>query len=448
MVNQLRIGIDGYNLALRHGTGIATYGRALARTLKSAGHRIEGVFGLDVGKDPALREVLFFDMLDRVEPAKTRRQFVARRARLLRDALKPFLSLRSLEVPVTGRVETTAFADRLPPFDRLTSAAHLFAIAHLHFRHYGRFVPLRMDDPPDIMHWTYPLPIELVGSRNIYTLHDLVPLRLPYTTLDAKASYRALTKACMERGAHICTVSEASRRDIVAEFGIDPARVTNSYQASPLPPAALAHSPAEDAAMIEGIFGLPPQGYFLFFGAIEPKKNLGRLIEGYLSLQTETPLVIVGARAWRSDEELRLLREDEGGESAHRQALARRIIRLDYMPRPLLLRLIRGARALVFPSLYEGFGLPVLEAMQLGTPILTSNTSALPEVAGEAAVLVDPYDPLAIASGLRALDSDPALRARLSQAGPEQAARFSEAHYRTRLDEIYARVMAHPVSRA
>jgi glycosyltransferase involved in cell wall biosynthesis len=305
-----------------------------------------------------------------------------------------------------------------------------------------------MDDPPDIMHWTYPLPIELVGSRNIYTLHDLVPLRLPYTTLDAKASYRALTKACTECGDHICTVSEASRRDIIAEFAIDPARVTNSYQASPLPAAALAHSPAEDAAMIEGIFGLPAQGYFLFFGAIEPKKNLGRLIEAYLALRTETPLVIVGARAWRSEEELRLLREDEDGDSAHRQTLAKRIIRLDYMPRPLLLRLIRGARALAFPSLYEGFGLPVLEAMQFGTPILTSNTSSLPEVAGEAAVLVDPYDPLAIAAGLRALDSDGALRARLSQAGPEQAARFSEERYRERLEAMYAQVMAQPVSRA
>jgi glycosyltransferase involved in cell wall biosynthesis len=445
MVNQLRIGIDGYNLALRHGTGIATYGRALARTLQSAGHRVEGVFGLDVGKDPALREVHFFDLLDRIEPTRrTPRQVAARRARLLRDALNPLLSLRAIEVPRTGRVETATFADRLPAFDRVTSAAHLFAIAHLHFKYYGRFVRLRMDDPPDIMHWTYPLPVELVGSRNIYTLHDLVPLRLPYTTLDAKASYRALARACVTRGAHVCTVSEASRRDIVTEFAIDPARVTNSYQASPLPADALARSPAEDSAMIEGIFGLRAQGYFLYFGAIEPKKNLGRLIEAYLSIATDTPLVIVGARAWRSEEELRLLREDEDGESAQRQALARRIIRLEYMPRPLLLRLIRGARAMVFPSLYEGFGLPVLEAMQFGTPILTSNTSSLPEVAGDAAVLVDPYDVLAIAAGLRALDGDPALRARLAMAGPAQAATFSEERYRGRLEDMYARVMAAP----
>ena len=119
--------------------------------------------------------------------------------------------------------------------------------------------------------------------------------------------------------------------------------------------------------------------------------------------------------------------------------MAERVRRLEHLPRPLLTRLIRGARAVLFPSIHEGFGLPVLEAMQLGTPVLTAHEGALAEVAGNAALLVDPYDVGAIAAGIRAIDGDAALRARLGAAGPDIAARFSTEAYRTRLETMYAR---------
>ena len=105
---------------------------------------------------------------------------------------------------------------------------------------------------------------------------------------------------------------------------------------------------------------------------------------------------------------------------------------------------MRGARAVVFPSLYEGFGLPVLEAMQLGTPVITSTESSLPEVAGEASLLVNPYDTGAIAGAMRALDGDTALRGRLSAAGLEQSARFAVPEYQARLRRMYASVLAGP----
>jgi len=109
------------------------------------------------------------------------------------------------------------------------------------------------------------------------------------------------------------------------------------------------------------------------------------------------------------------------------------------LSRPLLAKLVRGARAVLFPSIWEGFGLPVLEAMQLGTPVLTSNQGALAEIAGEAALLIDPYDVAAIAAGIRALDGDAALRHRLAVAGPQAAAHFSAQAYRVRLEAMYAR---------
>jgi len=434
---KLDVGIDGYNLALPNGTGVATYGHVLADTLRAGGHAVTGLFGVDAGTDPAMREVLFYDRLGHVPPTPHLRR--KRSRRILRAALRPFHPRRADDVPQSGRIETANLAERLPNFDRLVTSANLFEIAHRHFGIYRRFLRLRMEQPPSIMHWTYPLPIRLEGAANVYTFHDLVPLRLPYTTLDAKRTYRDLLAACARQAAHICTVSEASRADIVTEFGVEADRISNCYQASPL--VIPDTNPSADAAVIENIFGLPHRGYFLHFGAIEPKKNIGRLIEAYLATGVSAPLVLTGGRGWQAHDELRLLVPEDEVDTAHGRHMAERVRRLEHLPRPLLASLIRGARAVLFPSIHEGFGLPVLEAMQLGTPVLTSAGGAPAEIAGDAALLVDPYDVNAIAAGIRALDADIGLRDRMAAAGPAAVARFSMDAYRARLEAMYARLL-------
>jgi glycosyltransferase involved in cell wall biosynthesis len=266
-------------------------------------------------------------------------------------------------------------------------------------------------------------------------VHDLVPLRLPFTTLDDKVYHDRLIRQCLATADHVITVSEASRRDILDLFPIDPGRVTNTYQAAAAPEAAL--DEAALAARLRALFDLKPQGYFLFFGAIEPKKNVGRLIEAYLAAEVETPLVLVGPRAWLADGELRLLENGHGT----RLPGAERIRRIDYLPTGHLQTLVRGARAVLFPSLYEGFGLPALEAMALGAPVMASNAAAIPEVVGEAGRLVDPYDVGAMTRALRALDGDAALRSRLAVAGRERAALFSLSAYQDRLAALHARLL-------
>jgi len=440
-MTQLDIGIDGYNLALPNGTGVATYGHVLAGILRDGGHRVTGLFGVDAGRAPDMRELLFYDRMGHVPPTPALRR--KRRRRILRAALRPFHVRQLDDVPHTGRIETGNLAERLPAFDRLTTSRDLFEVAHRHFALYGRFLRVRMDLPPAIMHWTYPLPIQLEGAANIYTFHDLVPLRLPYTTLDAKRAYRQLLAACAAQGAHLCTVSETSRADIIAEFGLDPARITNCYQASPL--AVSDDDPHEGARIVENVFGLRHRGYFLHFGAIEPKKNIGRMIEAYLSTGVEAPLVLTGGRGWQAQEELRLLVPEEEADTAHGRHMAERVRRLEHLPRALLTRLIRGARAVLFPSIHEGFGLPVLEAMQLGTPVLTSAIGATAEIGGDAALLVDPYDVAAIAAGIRTLDTDAGLRDRMAAAGTAAAARFSASAYRTRLEQMYRRALDAPL---
>jgi glycosyltransferase involved in cell wall biosynthesis len=201
----------------------------------------------------------------------------------------------------------------------------------------------------------------------------------------------------------------------------------------------MAMADSELASQIEGGLGLDWKGYFLFFGAIEPKKNLARLVEAYLASGVQSPLVIVGGKAWLEDDELGLLTPQlaGGGKTTEGVDRAGRIRHFDFMPFSLLARLIRGARAVLAPFLYEGFGLPVLETMLMGTPVLASTTGSLPEVAGDAALLVDPYDVDAIREAIRTLEADADLRSDLAARGLIQAQRFNEAAYGARLTGLY-----------
>lgn len=431
--------IDGYNLALEAGTGVATYARNLSVTAGDLGYRTEILYGTRASSaDPLLREISFFDQNASSSPAILE---VARHAMQL--ATSP-LGVSPKEIPVTGKVISRAFQSRMPHYDKIWNIPELFPRSYVHFQFYKHFLKVNAPIRPGLMHWTYPLPIRMPGTLNIYTLHDMVPLRLPYTTLDNKRFYKRMIEGVLKHADHIVTVSEASKRDIVELFGYPEEKITNTYQAVSIPKKYTDKPDALVREEVEGAFGLPYKGYFLFIGAIEPKKNISRLIEAYLASQISEPLVIVGKTAWKAGEELRFLNEGSNRylEQLENLTFVRdRVRRFDFAPFPLLVSLIRGAKALVFPSLYEGFGLPVLEAMSLGTPVITSNTASIPEVAGDAALLVDPYDPRAIADAMKSLSSDSALRDSLSGRGRVQAELFSPDRYRARVGALYERLM-------
>lgn len=423
------IDVDGYNLALEEGTGVATYARNLTVALGQMGVRTNVLYGhrMGAGADPFMKEIRFFD------------PFVASKTPFLNwpgdvwRLIKCLGGVRAFEVPITGKVVADDFRGRLPRYDKILNANSLYVRAHDWFDLTGRSLEITVPQPPQVMHWTYPLPVRVKGAKNIYTLHDLVPLRLPHTTLDKKRRYLSLMRLLAREADHLVTVSEASRRDIMELLGVPENRVTNTYQAAEVPAELLSPQGVEIGKAIEQAFGLHSGAYYLFFGAVEPKKNVARLIQGFLAAQTDARLVIVGKKAWKYKKQLALLEmiTETGGQQ---------IIHLDYMPYAMLVSLIRGAKGVLFPSLYEGFGLPVLEAFQVGTPVLTSNTASLPEVAGDAALAVDPYDPGAIAEGIRRLDREAKLRADLVRKGKVQAAKFSHEAYRERLRGLYGRL--------
>jgi glycosyltransferase involved in cell wall biosynthesis len=436
----MKVMIDGYNLGLEQGTGVATYARNLSFSLHALGHEVSVLYGgkQAPGVNPLLREIAFFDA-DAGEPPAW-----LVRLRAARELVSAPMGYLAIHTPITGAVIPDAFKSRMPYFDSIWNAHNLFTRSHNAFRFLRSTGRVYVSKRPDLMHWTYPLPLRVVGARNIYTFHDLVPLRLPYTTLDNKRRYLRLCQRLSRRADHIVTVSENSRKDIINLLGVHPDRVTNTYQAVTIPEKFRNKPESVVREEVEGTFGLRYGGYFLFYGAIEPKKNIGRLIEAYLGSGVEAPLVVAGKRAWKSEQELRLLYEDHirslitvGAETR----VKRRVIQLEYAPFPLLVSLIRGAKATLFPSLYEGFGLPVLESMLLGTPVLSSNRSSVPEVAGDAAYLVDPYDTREMAQGIKELDSNEALRSELAARGRRRASLFSEAAYQQRLGDLYQRAL-------
>jgi glycosyltransferase involved in cell wall biosynthesis len=435
----MKIFVDGYNLGLEKGTGVATYARNLTYALHALGHEVGVLYGgrAAPGMSDLLKEIAFFDSNAGDIPKWLRD------LRAVREMFVAPFGFEATRVPISGTVITETFKSRLPYYDSLWNSTDLFRRANNAFKFWRKLNRVYLPSDADIVHWTYPLPLKVKGARNVYTIHDLVPLRLPYTTLDNKKRFLALCKKIAAKADHIVTVSEASRDDIINLLKVSPERVTNTYQAVSIP-AKYSTKPLDVVQReVEGTFGLPYQGYFLFFGSIEPKKNIGRLIEGYLASGVETPLVIVGAQAWKSEQELKLLYDDHlrtliqiGSETR----VKRRVIQLDYAPFPLLVSLIRAAKAVTFPSIYEGFGLPVLEAMHLGTPVLSSSTSSIPEVAQDAAYLVNPYDSQAISTGIRALDADESLRLNLIERGKLQAEKFSEKQYQQRLQSLYSRL--------
>ncbi len=431
-----RIYFDGLNLSLERGTGIATYTRILAQVVRDLGHEIGIVYGSPTrpAKNPLMREIAFFDSREAAPVAYPKEVWDA-----VCDLLRSPFGLQPSAVNLTGTVITDQFQGRLPLHDHLFVARNLFANARRYFSWTGRFLDLAFETAPDILHCTYQLPLRVKRACNVYTIHDLVPLRLPYTTLDNKRqTYRLLRKIAAEAD-HIVTVSENSKRDIVQLLGVPEERVTNTYEAAEFPRELVERPEDLVAEQLSGSYRLDLQDYLLFYGALEPKKNVGRLIDAFMLSAVDFPLVITGPVGWGNQTEVKMLEELRAEERARPHG-SRRVYYFEYVSLPMLVTLIRGARAVLFPSLYEGFGLPVLEAMLLGTPVVTSRASSLPEIAGDAALYVNPYDVDDIARAIKTITADEGLRKELSRRGRVQAQQFSVARYRERVAALYERI--------
>ena len=432
-----RVLIDGAQAFNRHGTGIASYGRTLAKTVHELGAEIVLLLGREARSrkhDPA--NVFASQVFGGGSNPSLCERFI--RAAMTASAayLPSGLRLDAQRVDTYG-IDLKTFDPPLPAADHFLNADAVYARASFACGARCRLTEVRVPDPIDIAHWTGPLPAKVRSVPNIYTIHDLVPLQYPHFVLDQGGRSARIHAAIAREADLIVTVSEFSKQAIVDILDVSPDRVAVTYQ--PVPPL-LSLSWEDAARIVRDIFGVQAKEYSLFIGAIEPKKNVRRMIDAHLMASIQIPLLLVGPLGWMFEDDQKLiqtinLNRRNGGVQQNGG-----VQHLGYLPRRLLSALLQCARYLVFPSICEGFGLPVLEAMQAGVPVVTSNTTSLPEIAGDAAVLVDPLDVNDIARGIRLLANNEGLRQDLSDRGRVQASRFSEGVYMQRLREAYAKV--------
>ena len=314
---------------------------------------------------------------------------------------------------VTKREAVERFGNRWPNFSVRSTLPHTPLIR----------IPLTLSaelrrNPVDVLHVQFTAP-PFSPCPVVVSIHDLSFEHLPQTfTWRSRKQLRITVRRTARQASQVIALSEYARNDIVETYQIRPDKI------SVIPLSAGDHfRPVRDEEELQRVrqtYGIEGE-YMLSVGAIQPRKNLGRLVAAYSHLRDAKPegklpkLVLAGKCAWLYDETLRAIKE---------LSLSESIILTGYVPEGDLPALYSGALCFIYPSYFEGFGLPPLEAMQCGVPVIVGNRTSLPEVVGDAGVLVDPFDVNALAAAIEKVISDSNLRAKLSVQGLARAKLF------------------------
>jgi len=245
----------------------------------------------------------------------------------------------------------------------------------------------------------FTLPPTLPGTRTLLTVHDLSFVRAPEATTPVlKAYLDAVVPRSVKRATHVLADSQATKDDLVELYGTAPGKVT--VLLGGVNPEFVPVTDPDKRKAVRERYNIPEQPYIFSIGTVQPRKNYARLIAALAALgqdHSDAHLVIAGGRGWLEGPIYRAVEEHGLAERVHFVGFARDVD---------LPALYSEAVCLAYPSLYEGIGLPVLEAMACGTPVVTSNLSSMPEIAGDAALLIDPYDVEALTNALRRLLAD------------------------------------------
>jgi glycosyltransferase involved in cell wall biosynthesis len=290
------------------------------------------------------------------------------------------------------------------------------------------------EDGLDVLHSPhYTMPLRHPAGA-VVTFCDMTFLLHPELHQPIKrAFFPAMMRWSARHADQLITISESTRDDLSRMWDVDPARVT------PVPLAAgNEYRPAapDDVAIVCARHGLQPGGYILYVGVLEPRKNVDRLVAAFgraVNRLGNLELVIAGKRGWMYDQIFA---------QVQKLGLEGRVRFTGYVAQEELPALYSGARIFAYPSRYEGFGLPVLEAMRCGVPVVTTNVSSMPEVVGDAALLVSPEDEAALAEALIRLATNVELAASLGGRGRERAALFSWERCARETLQVYERAVA------
>ncbi|MCL4255841.1 MAG: glycosyltransferase family 4 protein [Anaerolineae bacterium] len=267
-------------------------------------------------------------------------------------------------------------------------------------------------------------------TKSIVTIHDLSYIRVPETASPSLKKYLdVVVPRSIARATHVHAVSETTRQDIITLYNTPPEKVSVIFNA-----VEPRFKPVDISKAILTKYHIPDAPYIISVGTVQPRKNYSRLVKSLVQLcrKHDVHLVIAGGRGWLEDEFYATIQQTGMTDYVHVTG---------FVADEDLPALYSGAVCMAYPSLYEGFGIPVLEAMACGVPVLTSTTSSLPEVAGDSAILVNPYDIDAIQDGLERLISDQDLRETLSQKGLSQAQKFTWEQSARQLKRLYTQLL-------
>lgn len=316
----------------------------------------------------------------------------------------------------------------VPPGVATSTGRHLPAgVAHRLWRRWSRPRAEDLVGAVDVVHGTNFVVPPTRSAAAVVSVHDLTTVRFPEMATDDTRRFPALVRAAIERGAWVHTLSRFVGEEVVDQLGADPARVV---------PVHLGVPPLPEVRAGAGVALAGASEYVLALGTVEPRKGLPTLVTAFgevAARHRDLHLVIAGSDGWGSDQ---LTGAIWGAQ--HRQ----RIRRLGYVTGEQRAALLTDAAALAFPSVYEGFGFPPLEAMTVGTPVVASTAGAIPEVTGDAAELVPPRDPGALAAALLRVLDDADHRHQLVLAGHQRAALFTWPDCVDGLADLYGRAWA------
>lgn len=435
----MKIAIDGFNLGFQQGTGLATYARELSTLLQQNGHEIYPIYGLNqIEHAPDLAFSSFIQSL-MLRGEASRGEFLRWGTHFLKRSGKHLarVALQAKEIPYSDNAQYKDMAQKLPAFDQLFNIPSVYRVSQANSIFLSK-KPTLISLPPngvkaDILHLTCPLPISMRGAAKVVTLHDVIPLTLPHSTKLNLRHYQRMMSVSLRDAQVILSVSEHSKKDLLNYIDIPEEKVVVTHQAVNIPQKYRTLTDEQVSLFLEKKFSLPFKKYFLFYGAIEPKKNVARILEAFNYAKTDFPIVIVGKNGWLFDDVTHIF-----DNQSPRQA--QQFKRIPYASFDSLMHLLKGARGLVFPSLYEGFGLPILEAMQLGCPVITSNVSSMPEIGGDAAHYIDPTDTHSLADAIDLFSTDTDYINSLTEKGYAQAELFSPENHYLKVKEAYSRI--------
>lgn len=282
----------------------------------------------------------------------------------------------------------------------------------------------------DCLHMQYFIPF-LRPCPVVVTIHDISFEHFPdIFTKKEMFIQKNLIPYAARKSQKILTVSEYSKKDICEYYGCDAEKVVVTYNGKSDAFKKLDLS-AEHKKELRNKYQLPDE-YILYVGNIQPRKNLKRLLQAYVKYAGNNtdvkPLVIVGKKAWMYDSIFEEIKKCE---------LEKQVYFTGYVDEEDLVKLYTEALFFVYPSIFEGFGLPVLEAMSCGTPVVTSNVTSIPEVAGEACCTIDPFDVDAICNALRAFSTNAQLREEYAEKGLKQAEKFDWKITAQQTEQVY-----------